>query len=276
MKRRGAYIWTCTPGPNLATRAGAAIVLCVAVLAPGACSAPSVDWGEISYPSTPPIGVGALPVPVQNEPAGACPGSLRAAPSGRDTYATWWHVRQDSSAVLMAGRSVDGGRTWITMAPADTTDRSRRGCDRPAPAIYADSATGYVDFAYFLEANEGAGIFFTHSMDGPHIGEGNGVFHSPVPVIYGEHPSRVSVTARGDDVAVAYEDPNGLQPRVGVVLSRTMGHIFETRSDVSSADLPAVDPRVSLSRNVVTVQWSERPDSVPSGGRIAVRRGEWH
>ncbi len=193
-----------------------------------------------------------------------------------DVYAAWWHVRADSSAVLMAGRSTDGGRSWPTIAAADTTDRSRRGCKRPAPSVHADSATGYVDFAYFLEANEGSGIFFTHSMDGPHMGQGNGVFHAPVGIIYGDKPSRVSVTALGDDVAVAFEDPNAERPLIGVALSRTMGHIFQTRADVSGRDLPAVDPQVALSGDTVTVQWSERSDSVPSGGRTAVRRGVWH
>ncbi|MGI8547004.1 MAG: hypothetical protein ACR2M1_06665 [Gemmatimonadaceae bacterium] len=255
------------------TRAARAIAIALVLCTPGACSTPPVKWGEIVYPSDPPVKQ-FRPV-VEHEPAGACPGSVSAALAGANSYAAWWHARPDSSAVLMAGRSIDGGRTWITAVPADTTDRSRRGCDRPAPAIFADSASGYVDFAYFLEANEGAGIFYTHTMDAPHMGQGNGVFHAPVPIMYGEHPSRVWVAAQGDDVAVAYEDPNAVRPLIGVALSRTMGHIFKTRSDVSSTDLPAVDPRVTLSGDTVTVQWSERPDSVNTGGRVALRHGEW-
>ncbi|MGI9090356.1 MAG: hypothetical protein ACR2GG_04535 [Gemmatimonadaceae bacterium] len=256
------------------TRVGLAVAVGVAVWMPIACSTPPVEWGEIVYPSNPPVEQFRLMI--EHEPAGACPESFRAALAGPNIYyGAWWHVRPDSSAVLMAGRSIDGGRTWITAVPADTTDRSRRGCDRPAPAIFADTASGYVDFAYFLEANEGPGIFFTHTMDAPHMGQGQGVFHSPVAIVYGEHPSRVAVAARGDDVAVAYEDPNAERPLIGVALSRTMGHIFKTRSDASSTDLPAVDPRVTLSGDTVTVQWSERPDSVKVGGRFALRRGKW-
>lgn len=255
------------------TRVGLAIAIWVAVCAPIACSSPDVKWGEVVYPGTPRL---ERPAPaVASIPAGACPGSFRASAAGPAIYAAWWQVRPDSSALLMAGRSTDAGRTWSTITPADTSDRSRRGCTRPAPSIFADSASGYVDFAYFLEANEGAGVFYTHTMDAPHMGHGEGVFHSPVAVMYGEKPSHVSVTARGDDVAVAYEDPNAERPLVGVALSRTMGHIFKTRSDVSSTDLPAVDPRVALSGHTVTVQWSERPDSVKTGGRVAVRHGEW-
>ncbi len=254
-------------------QAGFRVALACVMLTALACSAPPVQWSEMSYPPSPPIPPFALLS--QSYPAGACPGSLRIASSGQVTYGAWWHVRRDSSAVLMAGRSVDGGRTWALTAPADTTDRSQRGCDRPAAAVYADSARPYVSFAYFMEANEGAGIFFTHTMDGQHMGSGEGVFHSPVPVLYGERPSRVSISAVGDDVAVAYEDPNAIQPLVGVALSRTTGHIFETRAEVSARDLPAVDPRVMLRGKTVTVQWWERPDSVKSGGRIAVRQGKW-
>lgn len=258
-------------------RRGLAIAIAVAVCAPIACSSPAVRWGEVVYPGGGGKPQLERPMPaVASVPAGACPGSFSASTMGPDVYAAWWHVRPDSSALLMAGRSTDAGHTWSTITPADTTDQSRRGCDRPAPAIYADSASGYVDFAYFLEANEGAGIFFTHTMDAPHMGHGEGVFHSPVAVMYGANPSRVSVTARGDDVVVAYEDPNAERPLIGVALSRTMGHIFKTRSDVSSTDLPAADPRVALAGDTVMVQWSERPDSVKAGGRIAVRRGEWH
>lgn len=251
----------------------AMLIAAVAACVPIACSKPAVTWSEIAYPSRAPL---ERPNPaVATEPAGACPGSFRASVARGVLYGAWWHVRPDSSAALMAGRSTDGGRSWSTVTAADTLDRARLGCDRPAPSIFADSATGYVDFAYFMEPSEGPGIFYTHSMDPVHLGAGEGVFHSPVPIVYGEHPSRVSVTARGDNVAVAYEDPNALQPLVGVALSRTMGHIFENRSDVSSSDLPAVDPSVALRGNTVVVQWAERPDSVVTGGRVAVRRGEW-
>jgi|SRR5580704_11233115 hypothetical protein len=162
-----------------------------------ACTGSPVTWGDISYPAQSPM----LPFerPVATVPVGACPGSFQAAWPGRGVevptevppaelsisqhdlrnprrdsqhnvvYGAWWVVRPDSSAILMAGRSVDGGMTWNHQVPADTLDVSRRGCARPAPSIFADT-NGYVHFAYFLEAKEGPGVFFTHTMDGPHIG----------------------------------------------------------------------------------------------------------
>ena len=208
-------------------------------------------------------------------PNGACLGSLRTARSGSDVYGAWWEVRDDSSSVLMVGRSTDAGKTWGIVQPADTLDRSRRGCTRPAPAIAADSATNYVDIAYFMEATEGPGVFFTHSMDARHIGSGDGIFHSPVPVVYGDQPSDVSVAARGNDLVVAYEDPNGDRSMVGLALSRTMGHIFEQRLVVSMPDLPARAPLVALRGDSVMVQWWERPDSMQTGGRVAVRSAHW-
>jgi hypothetical protein len=238
-----------------------------------ACSSSSpVVLGDMTYPGSPPL---KLDAPQAAFPNGACPGSLRTVRSGPDIYGAWWEVRDDSSAVLMVGRSTDGGKGWSIVQPADTLDRSRRGCARPAPAIAADSTTNYVDLAYFLESREGPGVFFTHSMNARQLGSGDGIFHAPVPVIYGTEPARVSVSVAGDHVAVAYEDPNAERPMIGLVLSHTMGHIFEQRFLVSLQNLPAHDPMVELRGDSAVVQWWERPDSLKTGGRVAVRSAGW-
>ena len=250
----------------------AAVALATGVLGAVACSGSAVAWSDVQYVARPVIPgadtAGALP-------AGACPGSLRIAHAGGDTYGAWWQIRPDSSSALVAGRSTDGGRTWLVTAIADSTDRSRRGCARPAPGVAADAVTHYFDVAYFLEPPDGAGIFFTHTMDAPHLGTPNAVFHAPVPVMYGAQPSRVAVATHGDDVAVAYEDPNSERETVGLALSRTMGHLFDARVVASDPDLPATLPRVALAGDTVLVEWAERPDSVAHGGRIAVRRAVW-
>jgi hypothetical protein len=237
-----------------------------------ACSSSPVSLGDVHYPRTPVLQSVASGAAV---PRGACAGSLRTARAGRDVYGAWWEVRDDSSAILMVGRSTDGGGTWSIIQPADTLDHSRRGCSRPAPAIAADSATNYVDIAYFLEAAEGPGVFFTHSMDARRLGSGDGIFHAPVPVMYGPGPAHVSVAARGDQLVVAYEDPNSAQATVGLALSRTMGHIFEQRLVVSQPGLPARDPVVAIRGDSVTVQWSEVSDSMKKGSRTAVRSARW-
>jgi hypothetical protein len=253
---------------------------CIVVLLIGmlvgilACTGAPITWGEITYPAR------SLQVPlvpaVAVLPSGVCPGSFRASwlIAGKVVYGTWWAIRSDSSAILMAARSVDGGVTWNPVVSADTLDISRRGCSRPAPSIFADT-NGYVHFAYFLEAKEGPGVFFTHTMDGPHMGSRNGIFHSPVAIVYGEKPSITSITAVGDTVAVTYEDPNSDRPQVALALSKTAGHIFEDRVPVSSPDLSATDPRVMLSGHSVTVLWHERLGTRNDGGRIAVRNGHW-
>lgn len=243
-----------------------------ALAALGGCSQSQVPLGSVTYPATallqphPPAAV---------TPNGACPGSLRTAQSGPDIYGAWWEVRDDSSAILMVGRSTDSGKSWATTAPADTSDHSLRGCMRPPPAVAADSTTNYVDIAYFMDAKEGPGVFFTHSMDARKLGTGDGVFHSPVPVVYGDQPANVSVAAKGDQLVVAYEDPNGEREMVGLALSTTMGHIFEQRLTVSQPSLPAREPLVAIRGDSVMVQWRERPDSVKTGGRVAVRSARW-
>lgn len=237
-----------------------------------ACSPAPVSLGSISYPATPPLDPHS---PAAAVPNGACPGSLRTVQSGPDVYGAWWEVRDDSSSILMVGRSTDQGRTWMITQAADTLDRSLRGCTRPPPAVAADSATNYVDIAYFLESKEGPGVFFTHSMDARKLGTGDGIFHSPVPVVYGDQPSNVSVAAEGDHLVVAYEDPNGERSVVGLALSRSMGHIFEQRLLVSQPSLPARNPIVAIRGDSVMVQWLERPDSLQTGGRVVVRSARW-
>lgn len=259
-------------GQGLASRFAIAGTATISVLLTVACSSSPVTLGDMSYPAAPVI---TLHQPPAATPNGACPGSLRTVQSGPDVYGAWWEVRDDSSSVLMVGRSTDEGKTWSIVQAADTADVSRRGCTRPAPAVAADSSTNYVDIAYFLEAKEGPGIFFTHSMDARKLGTGDGIFHAPVPVVYGDLPSDVSVAAHGDDLVVAYEDPNGELASVGLALSRTMGHIFEQRLLVSLPNHPARAPLVALRGDSVMVQWWERPDSVQTGGRVAVRSARW-
>ena len=258
--------------PKVTTRfllAGTLVLPLALVLA---CSPAPVSLGSMSYPATPPL---EPHPPAAAAPNGACPGSLRTVQSGPDVYGAWWQVRNDSSSILMVGRSIDQGKTWMIALPADTVDQSMRGCNRPSPAVAADSTTNYVDIAYFLESKEGPGVFFTHSMDARKLGTGDGVFHAPVPVVYGDQPANVSVAADGDKLVVAYEDPNGERAMVGLALSRSMGHIFEQRLLVSQPNLPARSPIVAMQGDSVIVQWSERPDSVQSGGRVAVRSARW-
>ena len=187
-------------------------------------------------------------------PAGACAASVRVAvmgASGGERYAAWWAPRADSSARLLVARSVDGGRSWGTPEPVDTLDRSSVGCDRPPPAIAADSASGYVHVAYSMRAPEGSGVFFSHSMEHGHM------FHSPVAVIYGDALTTVAVAVARDTVAVAYVQPAGTRPALGLALSRTAGHIFEQRLAVPAGE-DASDPAVALSPGHVAVAWVRR------------------
>jgi hypothetical protein len=257
-----------------------------------ACTEPPVRWSA-SAPAPPPASgvemrlavdptgrVHWLPPepPPPSVPQGTetCPGSLRVTRAGdREVYAVWWAPKVDSTAVLMAARSVDGGRTWGEIAPVDTVDSGRTGCRRPAPSVAADASNGYVHVAYALVASGVPGVFFAHSMPGRFM------FHAPVPIVYGERPGRTSVAASGDVVAVAYEDPNGAEPRVGLALSRTLGHTFERRLRASTGAGAAVEPLVALARGTVAVAWRQRRsarvlvgDPPPAAGPVMVRLGE--
>ncbi|HET9010178.1 MAG TPA: sialidase family protein [Gemmatimonadaceae bacterium] len=253
--------------------------LLVAAIVLGACAAPPVDWrpatavarirGEgvalTADGAVRPDSIGRLAPHVAAPPGPVCASSLRLASARGTVFGVWWAPRPDSGARLLAARSTDGGRSWSAPAAVDTTDAGVAGCRREPASIAADSASGYVHVAYALQGVEGPGLFFSESMDG-------GVtFHAPVPILYGERLGATSVAADGDLVVVAFEDPNSSTPRIGLALSRTMGHIFEQRIlPVSDDNDRAVHPLVAVAGRRVAVAWE------PSGGdsdMLTVRAG---
>jgi hypothetical protein len=265
--------------PSLAT----ARKIGLAMLALAACGAPPVEWSPV--PSTVAMLAGpavlrvdgtlqadsmaVVAARVSPPPGPACAGSLRIAAARDALVGVWWAPRPDSGVRLLAARSTDGGTSWSAAAAVDTTDAGVGGCNRAAAAIAADPASSYVHVSYALEATEGPGLFFSHSMD-------EGVtFHAPVPILYGERLGRTSVAADGDLVVVGFEDPNSSTPRIGLALSRTMGHIFEHRIlPVSDDHDVATRPLVAVRRGRVAIAW-QRGASTPAGGpaTVAVRTG---
>lgn len=202
-----------------------------------------------------------------------CAGSLRLARGGAVLHAVWWTPRADSGVLLLSAHSVDQGRSWSAPIPVDTLDRGVTGCRRAPPSIAADSASGYVHVAYGLQAPEGPGLFFSHSMDR------GGMFHAPVPIFYGERLGRTSVAADGDLVAVGFEDPNSRTPRVGLALSRTMGHIFEHRLlPVSGDHGAATRPATAVRGRRVAIAWEQRAAAIaPTAAPVlSVRAGVVH
>ena len=201
-------------------------------------------------------------------PAGlVCPGSLRLSAAGSTLFAAWWAPRPDSSASLLVARSTDDGRHWSAAAPVDTTDRGVNGCRRVAPAIAADSSSGYVHLTYSMLAPEGPGLFFSHSMD-------RGLtFHTPVAILYGDRLGHTSVAADGDMVVVGFEDPNSTTPRIGLAISRTMGHIFEERILPLSDDIgSATRPLTAVRGRHIAVGWEQRASPTGSAA-LDVRVG---
>jgi hypothetical protein len=199
-----------------------------------------------------------------------CIRSIKTGGSAPDLFRVWWAARSDSSAVLSVQHSGNQGKTWEAPMNVESRDRARRGCDRPAPAIFYDRPSGYLHVVYFIQATDGAGVYFTHSMDK------GAMFHTPVPVVYGNAPSRASVTGIADTVVVVFEDPNATTPRIGIALSRSAGHIFEQRGQVTPEDVRAVAPWVALDQRKITVWWKEGSNAAGiAGDQVGSRVGVW-
>jgi hypothetical protein len=240
------------------------VLLCIVCLGGLGCARPPVDWdgppvhSSVALPPAVVLTPGAHGQSAQiatPESKGApkherrqCPSSIRFA-FGRDSlvYAAWWTVRPDSSAELRVARSQDNGRRWDKPVTADDRDRSVMGCSRPSPAIAYDADSGYLHLAYYLEPAEGSGIFYEHLMQG--------MFHAPVVIVYGERPVAAAVSAAGDTVVVAYEDPNRRTPQIVLALSYTAGHLFDTRVAASGDDVDARAPVVRVNGQRVAVGW---------------------
>ena len=241
-----------------------------------ACTSEPVDWGDVSYRRSqlgdPDARSGILDAYLPAIPGAVAPcrRSIRTAHDARDLFRVWWTARADSSAVLAMQRSPGDAATWQPPVTIDDRDRGRRGCDRPAPGVFLDSRRGYLHIVYFLEGRDGAGVFFAHSMD-----EGR-MFHSPVPVVYGNSPSRAAVAAHGDSVVVVFEDPNSTTARIGIVLSHTTGHIFEQRAQATPDDVQAVAPWVALDHDDITVWWrTPAAGGETTSDRVGSRTGKW-
>jgi hypothetical protein len=256
------------------------LITCALALVP-ACEQPPVAWREVTALSAADAAGARLALdadgvplfvrevaPAFQPPDGACGGSVVfARAASREWFAAWWQPRPDGSAAVVVARSRDGGESWSSPVVADGRDRSTDHCDRPAPAIAAQGA--YVHLAYALRAESVPGVWFTHSME---HGE---VWHTPIPVVFGDAPVRASVAAHGDTVGVAYEDPNSTPRRVALALSCTAGHRFEARVPVSSGSTAASEPRVAIRGRTVAAAWTERPAGAVSAvaGRQVVRVG---
>jgi hypothetical protein len=190
-----------------------------------------------------------------------CQRSEAIAIDGTNTYATWLRRRPNGSVLVLAARSSDSGRNWSTPGIVDSVDVGRTGCDHPGPSIAA--SFGYVHIAYSLDAPEGFGVFFAHSMDQ------TATFHSALPVIYGDRLSLAAVAAEGMLVVVAYEDPSGSDHRVDVAVSRTQGHSFEQRVRGSPDDVAAVRPELAVRGSTLALSFA-----TAAGGDRMLRLGQ--
>jgi hypothetical protein len=239
-----------------------------------ACTKTTVDWDEPTSAAADSLGsigisqVGvvfgrALQATAPASDSARCEQTTVFARDGNDWYAAWNQMRPDGSVTVLAAKSSNGGASWSAPGIVDSTDVARLGCARPGPSIAA--ANGYVHIAYSVQAPEGYGVFFAHSMDGTRT------FHSAVPVVYGDRLSETAVATDGMNVIVAYENPSGTGRRVDLAISRTQGHTFEARVNSSPDEMTASRPEAALRGNTLAVSFAD-----PASGNRIVRVGHLH
>jgi hypothetical protein len=234
------------------------LVFCV-LLATAACDGTRVRWAEPQAAPADTTGFMALEADaspaypsareyrVPSDPA-MCPYSVASAMDRDRQFSAWLRRRPDSTVNVMAAEW--DGRQWTTPAVVDSLDVGKFGCNRPAPSIAVSAEDGYVHVAYSLEAPEGYGVFFSHSMD-----RGRS-FHAPMIVVYGDRLSATAIAAHGTRVGIAYEVPSGSAKRVDVALSNTQGHTFEPRERGSPDEMPATHPRIAIRDTVVALSFA--------------------
>jgi hypothetical protein len=201
---------------------------------------------------------------------GACETSVTTTRSrDGEWYAAWFVARPDRSVMLIVGRSTDDGATWSTHV-ADERDRGRGGCLRPRPALHADSVSGYVHAAYYIEPSDGAGVWYTHSL------EQGTVWHQRIGVLYGDEPASVSIASAGDTVLVAYEHPGSGGRRLGLAISRDAGHSFDERLRVVHSSEGVLAPRVAFRNGRVALAWLARASAadVAPASRVQLLTGK--
>jgi hypothetical protein len=242
-----------------------------------ACDRGSIDWEEptplradlaaaatLEFDANGRLAARGAPAIAAPRADGQCTGSVRLAhDSVGDWYAVWWAARSDSTADVKVSHSTDGVR-WSSATVVDSMDAEPVGCQRPPPAIVADRGNVFV--VYAMAAKEGPGIFASHSMDRGML------FHSPIAVVYGDRIGNVAVAARGDTVAVAFEDPNSVRPRIALAISRTMAHLFQSRTVVSPSTGVARQPGIALGSGRIAVTWTSGPETEAVAHRM-VRMG---
>jgi hypothetical protein len=141
--------------------------------------------------------------------------------------------------------STDSGKTWAPPVKVDTADTGVHAWQRPAPTIAAVGDDLHI--AYSMSASEGTGVFFAHFL--------GSMVHSPVAVIYGDRIVPTAIAAEGNRVAVVYEQPNGSRHQIGLALSSSQGHIFETHTTASRDIDDAMSPVVALAGKTIAVGW---------------------
>lgn len=195
-----------------------------------------------------------------------CQDSLRGAMLRADTaWAVWWAPQRGGGMRLLAARSTDGGLNWGASIAVEATDAGRGGCERPAPALALEPATGVPQVA-FTAPEQGRWVLRLRAI-------GGATTTAAREIARGDSALAASVAVDGARVVVAYREVRGAIGTVWLALAPASGQIPIRRSSVASGGRRVSTPLVAIRGTQVAVAWNQSlEDRGPSQAAVRVGR----
>jgi len=194
----------------------------------------------------------------------ACAETYVFARARADTaYGAWW--QRDSIGVSVAvARTPDGGISWETL-DARVRGRTAGGCERPHPAVAADSVSGQAAVAWVSD-----------SARRPQLVVERLTGAAPVRLVADSAVSLglASLAVADSSLAVAWDAATAGAESRGVWLAMWRGasHIRVMHSRLSAADTRAFAPSVAIGDGRIVAAWHVQN---PEGRRLdtVIREG---
>ena len=186
----------------------------------------------------------------------ACPCCRTALATASDgtLYAAWRAVLPGNVRDIVVARSNDNGKTFSEPQRAHADDWVFDGCPHAGPSMQVDSKNR-LHIAWWTGKPGAAGVYYARSDDG------GKTFGNVVPMGVAENstPAHVQLAiGPSDKVIVVWDDGTIRVPGIRLRVSDDGGQKFAAAQSLSNEDRVARFPVLAVSRNGLSVAWSEQ------------------